>query len=578
VDMDDDDSDDDFLFGPDDEEAADGDEPGDQADKGAGDEGDAAADETTPTNSDGDAAKEQDTPEGAEASSDTEPSGEPAPDSSDGSTPEASSTDSEQNVEADAAAANSPSVEEEAAPSDDKGDSEVDRQDDDQPSTGGESSSRVKASAFRLVNFQQEEAAGASVDEPRDDSEEAATGADGDTTSVDGGPQQDPSAEAEADQTPSEQDAAEGPADDESTAGDEDAATTNGDPQEGGPEEGGPQEGGPEEEVRYVPLDDVQDSIRDRLAEDKAIEALEVRMNEAMFELQTAYATYGAMATEALEQGEPLPQPPPALADLKPIAEKYGLSTDETGLFTQRELADETIVGRAYDPQTRRGYVADVAFGSLELYEPYLARELAGDWYLVLKTKDIPYKVPTFEEVKKKVQVAWKLREAAGLAEEKVKELAAEATQSEESFTKFFEEKGYRVIEKTDMFSWLTFGLAGPTGGQQPMVSMVPDLENIGPQFMATAFELQDDQTAGVLNFDQSEAMVIKVHSRELSRDDLQKLFLATESYSRESRVAMMRQRQRTFANVLEQQLIERTNLDLSEWERSRLERLANQL
>ena len=158
------------------------------------------------------------------------------------------------------------------------------------------------------------------------------------------------------------------------------------------------------------------------------------------------------------------------------------------------------------------------------------------------------------------------------MAENRAKELAEKLAQGSESFVDFFEAQGIEVLEQTDLFSWETFGLAGQAGGGPPQVSVVAGLNNIGSQFMQAVFGLAEDEAAGVLNFDQTEAYVVQVATRERTKEELQQLFLATDIFNQQARFAMMRQHRNEFDMALGRQLIERANLDISPWQTSRLE------
>ena len=122
---------------------------------------------------------------------------------------------------------------------------------------------------------------------------------------------------------------------------------------------------------------------------------------------------------------------------------------------------------------------------------------------------------------------AWKQREAAKLAEKKAKELAAEIQKSNAPFDQFFfADRGFEVVKETALFSWRNYPTGRAGFGQLPSLSDVPELKGIGPQFMETAFSLSDNDTVGLLNYDQSAAYVVRLARKQWSDDDLKKLFL----------------------------------------------------
>lgn len=277
---------------------------------------------------------------------------------------------------------------------------------------------------------------------------------------------------------------------------------------------------------KYEPLENVRDEIRRELARDLAIKELDRIMGESMAQLQTEFNTYGIALVEAQEANKKQPKPPAKLADLQWLADKNGLVYEKTSLLTAPELI-ETPVGKAVDVSTQQISVTQAAFMALKPFEPFLANELDDVLYIVMVTEDVPRRIPEFKEVRDQVVTAWKHREAAKLAEKKAKDLAAEIQKSSTPFDQFFfADRGYEVIKETALFSWLNYPTGRAGYGELPSLSDVPELKGIGPQFMEAAFALKDNETVGVLNYDQSAAYVIRLARKQWSDDDLKKLFL----------------------------------------------------
>ena len=277
---------------------------------------------------------------------------------------------------------------------------------------------------------------------------------------------------------------------------------------------------------KYEPLDNVRDEIRQELAREMAAKELDRLMGESMAQLQTEFNMFGIAVIEATEAGKKTPKPPAKLADLQWLADKNGLVYEKTSPLTFLELYD-TAVGKAVGTATQPMTVAQAAFFALKPFEPFMASEMEGDVYIVMKTEDVARRVPEFKEVRDKVAAAWKQREAAKLAEKKAKELAAEIQKSNTPFDQFFfADRGFEVINETAPFSWLNYPTGRAGTGEQPALSDVPELKGIGPQFMETAFALKDNETVGLLNYDQSAAYVVRLARKQWSDDDLKKLFL----------------------------------------------------
>ncbi len=325
-------------------------------------------------------------------------------------------------------------------------------------------------------------------------------------------------------------------------------------------EEETPKEEAPEEE--YEPLKNVTDQIRRQLANDKAVVELKQVMERAYADLQSEYNRYGGALIEAKGDDRDPPPPPAKLANLGETATQSGLAYEETALLSQLELA-ETFVGKAVDSQSGRLPVVYAAFAKSEMqpYEPFLAQDLDGHWYLVIKVEDVPSRVPPMEEIRAQVVSAWKHREAAKLALQEAENLAKEAQETGETLAGFFAEKGLEVVT-TDQFSWLTFGTTPSEMRRGPRLDEAPPLTAIGPDFMTKAFKLQAEQVTALLNHDQTSAYIIRLDRREKTEDELRQLFLI-EANDWFGGQAMTSYRMQRVQQILLGQLKKRAGLDL---------------
>ncbi len=378
----------------------------------------------------------------------------------------------------------------ESASDDSQGDdSSSDDTDEDQPAED-DSSSTTPQSPFQLAAFQ--------ADEP--ESETAS-----DEASSDAAPA---SVESEGDST--------------AEANDDSAVENSTDDSNNDSTEESTSEEAPAE---YVPLEEVKEQIRRTLARDKAVVELQKIVDRTYTRLKTAYTPYGVSVVNARSNESDLPAPPAKLSDYKSLAKETGLASEETVLLSQLELS-ETFVGRAFDAQSRREGVFQAMFGDQELFEPYRALDLDGNSYIVSKLEDVPTRVPEFSEVKDAVLAAWKQQEAAKLALAKAEELAKQAKDNEQSVEEIAKEAGYEVVT-SDMFSWLNFGTTPQEMQRGPRLGDAPPLEEIGPEFMTKAFELEADQKAAVLNYDGSAAYLIQLDRREQTEEELRNRFLS---------------------------------------------------
>ncbi len=413
-----------------------------------------------------------------------------------------------------------------------------------------ESSSSVRRSSpFRLAAFQTAPAETEDAAEPaEDDAAESAEASEPAEESV-------PATESPATEAPV------GGASEAKTASDADAAAKE----------------DAEEAVEFEPLEKVREDIRKTIAMDKAVQELETVLSEAAAQLQTEYNQYGSRVAGAKEKNPEqakLPKAPAKLTDLKWLADQYGLTFEKTTPLTLRELS-ETAVGRAIDTASQRVNVTGFVNQSEDLYEPMLAEDLEGNWYLVMKTADVRRRIPEFKEVRDLVAQAWKQAEAAKLAEKKAKELAAEVAKAGTPFDQFFfADRGFEVIKPTAFFSWRNYPIGRAGSGTPPGLSDVPELKNVGPEFMEAAFDLDERKAVGLLNFDRSAAYVIRLDRRQYTDDALKQLFLEEEN-SWLGRRDMTGLHKYFFAQLLNSDTRKRAELEIDpDWERRRAERM----
>ena len=318
-------------------------------------------------------------------------------------------------------------------------------------------------------------------------------------------------------------------------------------------------EGNDDEDVEYEPLEEVSDEIRRLLANDKAVLELKGLMESAFGDLTTVYNRYGGKVSEAPSKELDPPPAPPRLANLSPMAKEKKLISEETVLLSARDMS-ETMVGKAVDAQTGQRLVTQAAFTDLRLYEPLLAQDLDGYWYLVVKVDDQPTRIPELEEVRDQVVAAWKRRQAASLALVKGNVFAQEALKSGRSLETFFFDTGYEVTI-TDLFSRLTFGNTPVEMQQGPRLGDAPPLSAVGNGFMQRVFDLKPEDVIALLNFDGSNAYVLKLASRERTEQELRSAFLAEVNNSQAMQI-MSTVRKRNAHQMLLVQVYNRVNLD----------------
>ncbi|MCH8840320.1 MAG: hypothetical protein IH831_06515, partial [Planctomycetes bacterium] len=113
----------------------------------------------------------------------------------------------------------------------------------------------------------------------------------------------------------------------------------------------------------------------------------------------------------------------------------------------------------------------------------------------------------------------------------------------------------------TDLFSWFTFGNTPVEMQQGPRLGDAPPLSAVGNGFMQKVFDLKSEDVIALLNFDRSNAYVLKLASRERTEQELRSAFLAEVNNSQAMRI-MSAVRTQNAQRMLLGQIYNRVNLD----------------
>jgi hypothetical protein len=280
--------------------------------------------------------------------------------------------------------------------------------------------------------------------------------------------------------------------------------------------------------VEYQPLDEVRDQIRRQIAETKVNDQLRDKMGELETELHGAYTKYLGQVFDAEATEKPRPTPPPELADLAPMAKKNGIAADKTGPVSFLQLRD-TPLGMSVTTDQNNRFVL-LAFGrELELYQPVATFDLDGNRYLAMKTSDTPARVPTLDEVRDEVVLAWKMQKASELALKHAEEVAKKAQASGTWLADYFADNKEIHVARTDPFAWLTIGSVSPRTGMVDSfrLSQPDGIVAAGPDFMREAFALHGSEVGAVLNHDHTIAYVLRVVEHQNTEAELREAYLS---------------------------------------------------
>ncbi|MEX2315773.1 MAG: hypothetical protein WD669_01385 [Pirellulales bacterium] len=290
----------------------------------------------------------------------------------------------------------------------------------------------------------------------------------------------------------------------------------------------------PKKPVEFLPLDDkLRDQIRDELAMPKVHERLNQLMMQLQGELGNEFNNYFRAVIDAKELKQPVPPPPPALADLSPLAEKHELEYRKTGPMSILELRDDAVIGKLSDMEAVTPLLRTLFGKDADLYKAILAVDddmIRTNRFIVLKTGDTPGRVPPLEEIREQVLRAWRLDKASAAALARAEELAKKAEASGGPLGEFFGNDPTVKIVRTDPFAWLTGGEVALVDRQlqrRPYRLSEPDgIVAAGPEFMNKVFDLDDRQAAAVLNHDHSIAYVVRIVEHSNTEDKLREMYL----------------------------------------------------
>jgi hypothetical protein len=142
----------------------------------------------------------------------------------------------------------------------------------------------------------------------------------------------------------------------------------------------------------------------------------------------------------------------------------------------------------------------------------------------------VPGRIPELAEVRDEVVRAWKLQQAADLAQKHAEELAKQAQDANQPLADVFAGDQSVEVIRTDPFSRYTGGevfFAGGSRQQQPFRLSEPSgIVAAGPDFMEKVFSLNEGEVGAILNHDHSIAYVVRVAEHQFPRDELRNAYL----------------------------------------------------
>lgn len=285
----------------------------------------------------------------------------------------------------------------------------------------------------------------------------------------------------------------------------------------------------PAEEIKYEPLEKVQDTIRDTIAGEKANN----RMIEIFDELQAAMRRYAD--DRDLFAARPDAKTNAAAAPVFPfeeLAKGKNVEARSLDLVTSAEAATSDIgqvqrTVRRSQFDFRNEPFNEFAFAeSLVKFKPEAGQDGEGNGYLFWKTDEKPAFVPPLATIRDRVVYAWKMIKARELAQKRADELAGQARAAKKPLAEVFAGQADLKVTETAPFSWLTTGnVPQDPFASQPRLSDVDGVEYPGEAFMKAVFALSPGEIGVASNNPQDTYYVVRLVDFDRPIDELRNEF-----------------------------------------------------
>jgi len=178
---------------------------------------------------------------------------------------------------------------------------------------------------------------------------------------------------------------------------------------------------------------EVRASLAVSLAEEKAqteiVNTFGRVKDDVMIPFTDRYLQVAEEIADARKSGSTPREAPPKYESLKPLAEKEKLSHEITPMLTREAAEHYGRVSEAEQGLTRhsggRKFAEELFDAKSSLYEPIELTDDTSRRFLIRKLQDQPPRVPTLEEIRPAVVLAWKTAEARPLAAKAAEAFAA---------------------------------------------------------------------------------------------------------------------------------------------------------
>jgi len=284
----------------------------------------------------------------------------------------------------------------------------------------------------------------------------------------------------------------------------------------------------PEPDYGHYDLEEVADQIRRTLVIPVAKQKVDKSIKQSHRVLRKYFDTHRLwLANKA--QGVETPEPD--LPDFQQLADEHGFTAGSIPLASRHEIVSSHEIGRAQVIGGRNPRpLNEVVFGTDLL--PFMPKH-AGlydinteteKYYLVCKTGFEEERVPSLEEVRDEVILAWKTRKAIHEARQEAERIAKQLNDSRKNLSDVDADNTTEI----GPFSWYTVINLTDYPMGQVFLTPVAGVEQVGNAFMQDVFSLAVGQAGPAINRTQSVVYVVQVLTEEPDATTRQKDFFDT--------------------------------------------------
>jgi hypothetical protein len=270
------------------------------------------------------------------------------------------------------------------------------------------------------------------------------------------------------------------------------------------------------------PFDDVRTQLAVALAEEKAQAEISDRFSKIRDEVLIPYYEDHAAAQDEIEESAKLGTKSkrglPAPIDLKELAQREHLDYETTPLLSREQSEQFGQLASAEVGTSRlsggRKFAEEFFDPKKGLYEPEELTDILGTRFLVRKVKDVPPHVPTLDEIRPEVSLAWKLSKARPLAEKAANELAEKLKKKADAL-KDGTIEGFRVVSIPPITRLQNSFPPSRDDSAGPEETPIPDVLYAGESFRKAYFDLQPGSVAVAPNQPRSVYYIMVPERRE---------------------------------------------------------------